>query len=220
MSGRARYGRRAYRRQGVGGAAAHAFRSLDRPATAAIGVSVVAAGTTTFKKRAAVLAAPRQVRAALPRLAARVNDFLGRAVTEPYAPGSAARSDTRRFRSRGRLDAVPTWSPPTPATATPETPLRRRGTGPLLRELLRASAESALDASFVNTFARYDLPHTETDDDHDFEKASLGVVKILADGRTGTTYPGPSWEPRAAFHTLAEYGPGRSRTNSGPATAR
>ncbi|MDH6695955.1 hypothetical protein [Streptomyces sp. MAA16] len=106
MGGRDRYGRRAYRRQGVGGAAAHAFRPLDRPATAAIGVSVVAAGTTTFKKRAAVLAAPRQVRAALPRLAARVNDFLGRAVTEVrarfgYASLPFERVDWTPFR-RGR----------------------------------------------------------------------------------------------------------------------
>ncbi|MFC8226789.1 hypothetical protein [Streptomyces sp. NPDC057287] len=84
-----------------------------------------------------------------------------------------------------------------------------------VRELLGAFEESGIDAAFVYTFARYDLPHAREaapgNDDRDFDKASFGVVKVLADGRTGAAYPGVPWEPKAAFHALAEYGAGRAR---------
>ena len=33
-------------------------------------------------------------------------------------------------------------------------------------------------------------------------QASLGIVKVLNE-RTGTTYPGMAWEPKAAFTALA-----------------
>ncbi|MEU7403362.1 hypothetical protein AB0B09_19125, partial [Streptomyces sp. NPDC044948] len=88
-----------------------------------------------------------------------------------------------------------------------------------LRELIDAMDESAVDAAFVNTFARYDLPHAGADDDRDFDKASFGVVKVLDGGRTGTAYPGLPWEPKAAFHTLAKYGRSRNRPGSGPTAA-
>jgi hypothetical protein len=78
-----------------------------------------------------------------------------------------------------------------------------------LRELLAEFDRSAIDAAFVNTFARYDLPHDDADDDRDFDKASFGVVKVLDGGRTGTAHPGLPWEPKAAFHALADYGRGR-----------
>lgn len=80
-----------------------------------------------------------------------------------------------------------------------------------LRELIEVFDESAVDAAFVNTFARYDLPYADADDDHDFDKASFGVVKVLGGGRTGTAYPGLPWEPKAAFHALATYGRSRGR---------
>lgn len=85
-----------------------------------------------------------------------------------------------------------------------------------VRELLGLFEHSRIDAAFVYTFARYDLPHNADSDDRDFDKASFGIVKVLTDGRTGTTYPGLPWEPKAAFRALAEYG--RSRAGSaGPA---
>ena len=37
-------------------------------------------------------------------------------------------------------------------------------------------------------------------------------MKILPPGRVGETYPGMPWEPKAAFHALAEYG--RARANA------
>jgi len=81
-----------------------------------------------------------------------------------------------------------------------------------LGELLDIFDQSAIDAAFVNTFARYDLPHDDANDNRDFDKASFGIVKVLNAGRTGTAYPGLPWEPKAAFRALADYG--RARTES------
>ena len=60
---------------------------------------------------------------------------------------------------------------------------------------------------FVNTFARYDLPH-RSEPHEDFDMASFGLVKVL-EGRRGRRYPGMPWEPKVAFNTLAEYYSGR-----------
>ncbi|SNR40612.1 hypothetical protein [Actinomadura mexicana] len=79
-----------------------------------------------------------------------------------------------------------------------------------LRELLGTFETSGIDAAFVYTFARYDLPHADTDA-HDFDRASFGIVKVLPDDRKGTAYPDMPWEPKAAFHALAQYGHARSQ---------
>ncbi len=75
-----------------------------------------------------------------------------------------------------------------------------------IRELLDIFDNGGVDTAFVNTFARRDLP-TSTDAERDFDVASFGVVKVLEPGRVGTA--GLPWEPKAAFHTLAEYGRAR-----------
>lgn len=72
-----------------------------------------------------------------------------------------------------------------------------------LRELLDVFTAEGVDSAFVNTFARYDLPH-RADPGHDYDMASYGVVKVL-EGAQGTTYPGMPWEPKAAFDALAGY---------------
>lgn len=72
-----------------------------------------------------------------------------------------------------------------------------------LREQLDIFVAEGVDTAFVNTFARYDLPHRD-DPREDFDLASYGVVKVLAE-RTGETYPGLPWEPKAAFHALADH---------------
>jgi hypothetical protein len=77
-----------------------------------------------------------------------------------------------------------------------------------LRELLDVFEAEGVDAAFVYTFARYDLPHRE-DPRADLDLASRGVVKVL-DGQGGAgdprgrRYPGMPWEPKAAFDTLAD----------------
>jgi hypothetical protein len=54
-----------------------------------------------------------------------------------------------------------------------------------LRELLEVFEAEGVDAVFVYTFARYDLPHRE-DPRTDLDLASRGVVKVL-DGQSGRT---------------------------------
>jgi hypothetical protein len=72
-----------------------------------------------------------------------------------------------------------------------------------LRELLDVFTAEGVDAAFVNTFARYDLPH-RGDPREDLDLASYGIVKVL-EGRHGDTYPDMPWEPKAAFTALADY---------------
>jgi hypothetical protein len=74
-----------------------------------------------------------------------------------------------------------------------------------LRELLDVFEAEGVDSAFVNTFARYDLPH-HSDPREDFDLASFGVVKVLdgGSGARGGRYPDLPWEPKAAFDTLAD----------------
>jgi hypothetical protein len=75
-----------------------------------------------------------------------------------------------------------------------------------LRELLDVFESEGVDAAFVYTFARYDLPHRGNPAE-DFDIASRGIVKVLDDksGLRAERYPGMPWEPKAAFDALAEY---------------
>jgi hypothetical protein len=86
--------------------------------------------------------------------------------------------------------------------------LRRRGAKVVFLTGSELSLFTDVDAAFVYTFARYDLPHR--DDPHvDLDMASAGVVKVL-DGQRGTRdprdrrYPDMAWEPKAAFDALAD----------------
>ena len=74
-----------------------------------------------------------------------------------------------------------------------------------LLEVLDVFDSEGVDYAFVNTFARYDLPH-HSDPRKDFDVASFGVVKVL-DGQgaeRGQRYPEMPWEPKAAFDALAD----------------
>jgi hypothetical protein len=74
-----------------------------------------------------------------------------------------------------------------------------------LREVLEVFEAEGVDNAFVNTFARYDLPH-HSEPHQDLDLASFGVVKVL-DGQSGAhgrRYPDMPWEPKTAFTTLAD----------------
>ena len=71
-----------------------------------------------------------------------------------------------------------------------------------LRELLDVFTAEGVDAAFACTFVCYGMPY-RSDPRYDLDMASWGVVKIIENG-LGTTYPTMPWEPKAAFHTLAE----------------
>ena len=75
-----------------------------------------------------------------------------------------------------------------------------------LREALDVFEAEGVDNAFVNTFARYDLPH-RSDPREDFDMASFGVVKVVdgQGGARGQRYPDMPWEPKAAFNTLADW---------------
>jgi hypothetical protein len=72
-----------------------------------------------------------------------------------------------------------------------------------LLELLEIFETEKVDAVFVNTFARYDLPH-RTDPVKDLDIASGGVVKVY-ENRQGRTYPDMPWEPKTAFYTISAF---------------
>lgn len=76
-----------------------------------------------------------------------------------------------------------------------------------LREVLAVFDDEGVDAAFVYTFARYDLPYHH-DSLLDLDRASAGVVKVV-DGRSPShepdrRYPDLPWEPKAAFDALAD----------------
>jgi hypothetical protein len=78
------------------------------------------------------------------------------------------------------------------------------GQAAYLDELLDIFDSEGVDSAFVYLFALSSLPHRPDGDPRDdLDLASLGIVKVL-DGRTGDTYPGMPWEPKAAFATIAE----------------
>jgi hypothetical protein len=75
-----------------------------------------------------------------------------------------------------------------------------------VRELLDVFDSEGLDAAFVYTFARYDLPHSD-DPGADFDMASAGIVKML-DSRNDASdrrYADMPWEPKAAFDVVAAW---------------
>ncbi|TVT52058.1 hypothetical protein FNH05_13600 [Amycolatopsis rhizosphaerae] len=78
------------------------------------------------------------------------------------------------------------------------------GQATYLRELLEIFDAEGVDGAFVYLFALSNYPHRPDDPRHDLDLASFGIVKVLED-RSGDTYPGMPWEPKAAFTALADY---------------
>ena len=72
-----------------------------------------------------------------------------------------------------------------------------------LLESLEVFNAQGVDSVFVNTFARYDLPH-HSDPSSDLDLACYGVVRVLAH-RFGNAYPELRWEPKVAFTALADW---------------
>ncbi|GAB2579505.1 hypothetical protein GCM10027168_10470 [Streptomyces capparidis] len=141
-----------------------------------------------------------------------------RALTAHGKPAAVTEFGCTTYRGAadagGRGEAVVAWDDRArPARFTAPVTRDEQEQADYLRALLDTFDRSDIDAAFVNTFARYDLPHSD-DDDRDFDKASFGIVKVLDGGRAGTAYPGLPWEPKAAFHALAEYG--RARADGTP----
>ncbi|WP_231919992.1 hypothetical protein [Microlunatus soli] len=74
-----------------------------------------------------------------------------------------------------------------------------------LGELLAIFDSEGVDSAFVFLFALDNLPHRPDGDPRDdLDLASFGIVKVLEE-RTGSSYPGMPWEPKAAFAAVAEF---------------
>jgi hypothetical protein len=128
----------------------------------------------------------------------------GRAQGKPVALTEFGCCTYRGAADRGgRGDRIVEWEDGRPARLDDAYTRDEADQARYLRELLDIFNAEDLDAAFVNTFARYDLPHREGPQ-NDLDMASYGVVKVL-EGRTGEAYPDMPWEPKLAFATLAEY---------------
>ena len=74
-----------------------------------------------------------------------------------------------------------------------------------IRELLEIFNAEGVDSAFVFLFALENFPHRPGGDPRDdLDMASPGIVKVLEQSQ-GQTYPDMAWEPKLAFHMLAEY---------------
>ncbi|MEK3914315.1 hypothetical protein [Paenibacillus sp. FSL H7-0331] len=61
--------------------------------------------------------------------------------------------------------------------------------------------EAGVDTAFWCTFACHNLPYDE-DPNHDFDRASYGIVRVLQESQ-GATYADMPWEPKEVFYTIA-----------------
>jgi hypothetical protein len=68
-------------------------------------------------------------------------------------------------------------------------------------ELFYIFNNEGIEGAFVNTFARYDLPHRKNPIE-DLDMASAGLVKVY-EKTFGETYPDMHWEPKLAFKAIA-----------------
>lgn len=77
------------------------------------------------------------------------------------------------------------------------------GQAAYLSELLEIFETEGVDSAFVFLFALAGYPHRPDGDPRDdLDRASLGIVKLLA-APPGRTYPDMAWEPKAAFAAVA-----------------
>jgi len=103
----------------------------------------------------------------------------------------------------GRGDQIIVWNGPRPVRLDGNYTRDELEQARYICELLGIFEAEGVDSAFVNTFARYDLPH-RTDPSVDPDLASYGVVKVLEAPLPGA-YPGMPWAPKAAFAALADY---------------
>jgi hypothetical protein len=129
---------------------------------------------------------------------------LGRALGKPVAItefGCTTHRGAADLKGHGDLDIVEWGDSARPVRLKGDYTRDEDEQARYISELLDVFEVEGVDTAFVNTFARYDLPHRGASLE-DFDMASFGVVKVL-EGRCGQRYPDMPWEPKAAFDTLA-----------------
>jgi hypothetical protein len=151
--------------------------------------------------------------ATAPRYREHIRAFVeqGRAQGKPVA---ATEFGCATFRGAGDVggtgDAMIVWGDDGRAARLKSEYIRDEdGQALYLREVLDVFEAEGLDAAFVYTFVRYDLPHRD-DPYLDLDRASASVVKVL-DGHNSAhdprarRYPDMPWEPKVAFDALADW---------------
>jgi hypothetical protein len=73
-----------------------------------------------------------------------------------------------------------------------------------LAETLAILDATGVDGAFVGTFLSAINPYDE-DPRYDLDMAASTLVKTLAGGRRGNTYPDMTWEPKESFRAVADY---------------
>ncbi|HXY40258.1 MAG TPA: hypothetical protein VEQ10_11325 [Vicinamibacteria bacterium] len=150
-----------------------------------------------------------------PRFRADIRAFVaqGRALGKPVAItefGCTTHRGAADVRGHGDLDTVEWGEDARPVRLKGEYTRDEDEQARYIGECLDVFEAEGVDAAFVNTFARWDLPHRSRPGE-DLDLASFGVVKVL-EGRRGQRYPDLPWEPKAAFLALAaRYGSRLSR---------
>lgn len=138
----------------------------------------------------------------------------GRALGKPVAATEFG-CMTHRGAAAGTRDihAMVTWDGGRPIALAGDHVRDEGEQATYLRDLLEVFETEGVDAAFVYTFARYDLPHRD-DSRTDLDVVSCGVVKVLGNGHVrhlagDRRFPHMPWEPKAAFDVVAEcYGAG------------
>lgn len=117
------------------------------------------------------------------------------------------------FDLGGRGDSIVEWSEDArPVRMTAGTVRDEQEQASYIREMLDIYDAAGVDAAFVYTFARWDLATTARHDpEHDFDTASFGVVRVLPPGTAEGPYAELGWEPKAAFHAMAQFGQARTK---------
>lgn len=132
------------------------------------------------------------------------------AITEIGCTTHRGAADTGAADS-GRADSMIVWDDHArPVRLTRDYARDEDEQARYLREVLEIFDAEGIDSAFVNTFARYDLPYS-SDPRRDFDVASFGVVRVLADPTAARDqrYPDMPWEPKLAFDALADFYSGR-----------
>lgn len=71
-------------------------------------------------------------------------------------------------------------------------------------DMLTALDQAGVQGAFVYTFTMPTMRHSD-DPLRDFDKASYSLVKTLVGGAAASAYPDMAWEPKEAFHAVAEF---------------
>jgi hypothetical protein len=73
-----------------------------------------------------------------------------------------------------------------------------------LANQLRLLDGAGVDGAFIMTFVSPIYPYDENPR-YDLDRDNFSLVKTLADGKHGTTYPDMPWEPKESFRAVADY---------------